>query len=49
MLWYCRSTLIGRRVVVMLPPRGTPCRGGEGAAIEVQEWLRGRGARYTVI
>ena len=43
MLWYCKSTLIGRRVVVMLPPRGDPLWRGEGAAREVPEWRRGRG------
>ena len=46
MLWYCRSTLIGRRVVVMwwrCLPEETPCGGGEGAAREVPEWRRGRG------
>ena len=45
-LWYCRSTLIGRSVVVLwwrcLPPLW---REGEGGASVAE----GEGARYTVV
>ena len=52
MLWYCRSTLIGRRVVVMwwrCLPEETPCGGGRGGGRRGARVAEGEGVRYTLV